>query len=55
MIDEEDDAPIVAVHRCIMIETNMTSMNRKFDSSDRLNDHIQRTLFNHLTHLFDQL
>lgn len=55
MIDEKDDKVVASFHCCIMIETNMTSMNWKSDPSDCLNDCFFWIIFNHWTYLFNQL
>lgn len=55
LIDEKDDTLVVAFHSCTMIETNVNAVNWSTNHSNRLNDCIQRTIFNHLTHIFNKL
>lgn len=55
MIDEKNDKVVASIHCCIMIETNMTSMNWKSDPSYYWNDYFFRIIFNHWTYLFNQL
>lgn len=55
MIDEKNDKVVASFHCCIMIETNMTSLNRKFDSCHCMNDYLFWIIFNHWTYLFNQL
>lgn len=55
MTYQKDDTPIVAVHRCTLIEANLNALNWTSYHSNRLNDCIQWAIFNHLTHIFNQL
>ena len=55
MIDEENDTSNSSFRCCIMIEANMTAMNRISYHSNCLNDCVFRIIFHHMTHLFNQL
>ena len=55
MTYQKDDTPIVAVHRCTLIEANLNAVNWSTNHSNRLNDCVFRIIFNHLTHIFNQL
>ena len=55
MTYQENDKTNLAFHRCIVIETNLNALNWSTYHSDCLNDCVQWTIFNHLTHLFNQL
>ena len=55
LIDEKDDKTNFAVHCCIVIETNVNAVNWSTYHCNCLNDCFQWTVFNNLTHIFNQL